>query len=131
MPVKTFISFRGEDEFKVWTLRGLAGFRNIPFEMDDVSLRNSIDSTDEQYIKRVIRPKIQSCKACLCLVGENTHRSRKWVPWELDMAQEVGARVIAMTFKDTGRAITPAALTRIGVVPHVWDLDWLYDQLSR
>jgi hypothetical protein len=33
---KTFTSFRGEDEFKVWTLRGLAAFKNVEFKMNDV-----------------------------------------------------------------------------------------------
>ena len=28
--------FRGEDEFKVWTLRGLAAFKNVEFKMNDV-----------------------------------------------------------------------------------------------
>ena len=44
MTKKTFISFRGEDKFKVWTLRGLAEFRNVTFEMNDVSLREAIES---------------------------------------------------------------------------------------
>ncbi len=34
MPQKGFLSFRGEDEFKVWTLRNLAEFKNVPFDMD-------------------------------------------------------------------------------------------------
>ena len=38
MPKKVFISFRGEDEFKVFTLRGLAEFKNVSFEMDNFSL---------------------------------------------------------------------------------------------
>ena len=59
MAKKTFISFRGDDKFKVWTLRGLAEFRNITFEMDDVSLREAIQSKDENYIRSVIRPKIK------------------------------------------------------------------------
>jgi predicted glycosyltransferase len=65
MAQKTFISFRGEDELKVWALRGLAEFKNVEFEMDDVSLREEINSKDDSYIKSVIRPKIKSCKACV------------------------------------------------------------------
>ena len=68
MPVKTFISFRGEDEFKVWTLRGLAEFKNVSFEMDDKSLREAIDSRDEAYIRGVIRPKIKAAEVCVCMV---------------------------------------------------------------
>ena len=80
MPKKVFISFRGEDEFKVNTLRGRAQFKNVSFIMDDVSLRKAIDSKDDTYIRGIIRPKIRECDICLCMIGENTYRSRKWVP---------------------------------------------------
>ncbi|WP_082505273.1 TIR domain-containing protein [Deinococcus sp. Leaf326] len=130
MPTKTFLSFRGEDEFKVWTLRGLAGFKNLEFEMDDESLRKAIDSRDEAYIKSVIRPKIKSSTHCVCLIGENTHRSRKWVPWEIELAIAEGKQVLAMRFWDSSKATTPAVLTRNGIVPFDWDVDTLYKRLS-
>ena len=74
MAQKTCLSFRGEDELKVWALRGLAEFKNVDFEMDDVSLRKAVDSKDDSYIKGVIRPKIKTCKLYVCLIGENTQR---------------------------------------------------------
>lgn len=130
MPKKTFISFRGEDEFKVWTLRGLAEFKNVSFVMDDVSLRKGIDSDNDEYIKRVIRPKIKDCNICLCLVGENTHRSRKWVPWEIKLAIEERKEVIAMRFKDTPYATTPSVLSNNSIVPFDWDIDKLFKKLG-
>jgi hypothetical protein len=129
MPIKTFISFRGEDEFKVWTLRGLAEFRNVAFDMDDVSLRDAIDSRDDAYIRSVIRPKVRACGVCLCMVGENTHRSRKWVPWEFNLAAEEGKRLLAMKFWDTDNATTPTVLLQHRVVPHTWDVNWLFQRL--
>ena len=129
MAAKAFISFRGEDEFKVWTLRGLGEFRNVSFEMDDKSLRQAIDSRDEYYIRSVIRPKIKSADICICMVGENTHRSRKWVPWEIGLAIEEGKRVVAMKFWDTANAITPSVLMQNTIVPHAWDVNWLFQRL--
>lgn len=130
MSKKTFISFRGEDEFKVWTLRGLAEFKNVEFDMDDVSLRRAIESKDDSYIRRVIRPKIQSCKVCLCLIGENTHRSRKWVPWEINLAVEERKEILAMRFKNMTSAITPGVLIQHDIVPFDWDIDKLFKKLS-
>lgn len=130
MAQKTFISFRGEDEFKVWTLRGLAEFKNVEFEMDDESLRKAIDSRADAYIKSVIRPKIKACKFCLCLIGENTHRSRKWVPWEINLAVEEGKHLIAMRFKNMSSATTPSVLTQHGVVPFDWDINKLFKKLG-
>ena len=130
MATKTFLSFRGEDEFKVWTLRGLAEFKNVAFDMDDVSLRTAVSSKDDSYIRGVIRSKIRSCDVCVCLVGENTHRSRKWVPWEIDLAAEEKKRILAMKFKDTANATTPSILIHHRVTPHVWDVDWLFRQIA-
>ena len=129
MPASAFLSFRGEDEFKVWTLRGLAEFKNLAFTMDDASLRKAIDSNTDAYIRSVIRPKVKSCDVCVCLVGENTFRSRKWVPWEIELANEEGKRILAMKFRDTPRAETPTVLTRFGIVPHVWDINWLFQRM--
>lgn len=129
MPVKTFISFRGEDEFKVWTLRGLAEFKNVSFEMDDKSLRDAIDSKDDAYIRSVIRPKIKAAEVCLCMVGDNTFRSRKWVPWEIGLAIEENKQLLAMKFWDTPHATTPAVLQQQRVVPNTWDVNWLFQRL--
>ena len=109
MPKKIFISFRGEDEFKVWTLRGLAQFKNVPFVMDDASLRKAVESRDDTYIRSIIRPKIRDCDICLCMIGENTYRSRKWIPWEIGLAIEERKEIYAMRFWDTPNAITPSA----------------------
>ena len=130
MAQKTFISFRGEDELKVWALRGLAEFKNVEFEMDDVSLREAVDSKDDSYIKSVIRPKIKACKVCLCLIGENTHSSRKWVPWEIDLAAEEGKEIVAMRFKNMSSATTPSVLTKHRVIPFDWDVDKLFKKLG-
>lgn len=130
MAQKTFISFRGEDELKVWALRGLAEFKNVEFEMNDVSLREAINSKDDSYIKSVICPKIKACKVCLCLIGENTHRSRKWVPWEINLAAEEAKEIVAMRFKHMSSAITPSVLAQHGVVPFDWDVDKLFKKLG-
>lgn len=130
MPTRTFISFKSEDEFKVWTLRGLAKFGNVPFEMTDVSLRKEIRSRDDAYVRSVLRPKIKSCSVSLCMVGENTHRSRKWIPWEIQLATDEGKRIYAMRFWDTPNASTPAILTRHGVTPFSWDVDYLFSLIA-
>lgn len=127
---KIFISFRGEDQFKIFTLRGLAEFKNVTFEMDDVSLREAIKSKDENYIKSIIRPKIRSCHMCLCMIGENTHKSRHWIPWEITLAIEERKDVIAMRFKNLDNALAPKILIDNNIVPFNWDVDKLFKKIS-
>jgi hypothetical protein len=131
MAKKVFISFRGEDEFKVNTLRGLAKFKNVAFVMDDASLRKAIESKDDTYIRSVIRPKIDGCNVCLCMIGENTHQSRKWVPWEVGLAIEEGKEVFAMRFWDSPNAVTPSILINNGVRPFSWDVDKLFARIGE
>jgi hypothetical protein len=131
MPKKVFISFRGEDEFKVNTLRGLAQFKNVSFVMNDVSLRKAIDSKDDTYIRSVIRPKIRECDICLCMIGENTHRSRKWVAWEIQLAGDEHKEIIAMRFWDSSDAVTPSVLTINNIRPFNWDVDTLFEKIGR
>lgn len=130
MPTRTFISFKGEDELKVWTLRHLSEFKNVEFEFDDVSLRKEIDSRDKSYIKSVIRPKIKKCEVCLCMIGENTYRSQIWVPWEIETAIEEQKPVFAMRFKGMDHATTPAVLNENGIRPFNWDLDKLFQRIG-
>jgi hypothetical protein len=130
MPKKVFISFRGEDQFKVNTLRGLAQFKNVEFEMDDESLREAINSRDETYIRSVIRPKISKCDVCLCMIGENTHGSRKWIPWEISVALELKKPIIAMRFWDSGDAKTPSILENNNIRPFSWDMNKLIERIG-
>lgn len=125
MPKKVFISFRYEDEFKVWSFRNLAEFNNVAFEMDDVSLRKAVNSKDDTYIRSVIRGRIRDCQICLCLIGETTYLSRKWVPWEVGIAADERKEIIGMRFKSSPNASTPKVLTDLGVHPFDWDLDKL------
>ncbi len=131
MPKKVFISFRGEDEFKVFTLRGLAKFKNIDFTMDDVSLRKAIESKDDNYIKSVIRSKIRLCDICLCMIGENTFHSRKWIPWEIALALEEHKLILAMRFWDSPNAVTPNILITNSITPFNWDVDKLFEKIGR
>lgn len=131
MPKKVFISFRGEDEFKVNTLRGLARFKNVTFTMDDVSLRKAIESRDDAYIRSVIRPKIRESDICLCMIGENTHRSRKWIPWEIELAADERKEIYAMRFWDSANANTPNVLISKGVRPFDWDVERLFQKIGQ
>ena len=54
---------------------------------------------------------------CVCLIGENTHRSRKWVPWEIGLALELAKPILAMRFWDSSGATTPSILVDNGAPP--------------
>lgn len=64
------------------------------------------------------------------MIGENTYRSRKWVPREIGLAFEENKEVFAMRFWDTSNAITPSVLTNNGIRPFNWDVDKLFQKIA-
>ncbi len=68
---------------------------------------------------------------CLCMIGENTLKSRKWIPWEITLAIEEKKNVIAMRFKNMDNALTPRILIDNNIVPFNWDVDKLFKKISH
>ena len=87
LPVKkrVFLSFVEEDRMQVQGLRLLKDNPDYALEFYDESVRVAVDSSDADYVKRVIREKIRRCSVTVCLIGITTHKKR-WVDWELRMS---------------------------------------------
>ena len=100
---RIFISFDHDDTDQV---NGFLGLRNIidGFEFYNHKLDRRINSTDEDYVKRVIREEyIHPASATVVLVGNKTADSR-WVRWEIDESSRQGNGLLAIQLKgSTGR----------------------------
>lgn len=75
---RVFLSFIAEDKDRVQGLRLLAKNPNFDIEFYDESVRTPFDSQNSEYIKRQIREKINRTSVTVCLISEDTHKS-KWV----------------------------------------------------
>ena len=71
----------------------------------------------------------ETVNVCICMIGENMHRSRNWVPLKIALAIDVQQRVLAMKFCDAANATTPFVLVQSKIVPHVWGVNWLFQRL--
>ena len=71
----------------------------------------------------------EAVNVCICMIGENTHRIRNWVPWKISLAVEVHQRVLAMKFCDTANAATLFVLVQNKIVPHAWGVNWLFQRM--
>jgi hypothetical protein len=119
MPKRVFISFKAEDKPKINGLRLLAKNPNYDLEFYDESVRVAIDSQNAEYIKRIIRDKIERSGVILCIINVDTYKS-SWVDWELETAIKYGKPIVAMAVKDLDRATLPAAI-RNKVPFHAWN----------
>lgn len=78
-----FISFSSEDLDEVNLLRGQAKSENTDLEFDDYSLKEAINSERAEYIKQVIREKIDKSSVTIVYLSENSADS-EWVNWEIN-----------------------------------------------
>jgi len=64
------------------------------------------------------------------MIGENTHKGRKWIPWEIGQALELKKPILAMRFWDSSNAVTPAILSNNSIRPFDWDLNRLVERIG-
>lgn len=101
---RIFISFDHDDTEKV---NGFLGLRNVmdSLEFFNHKLDRRINSTDEEYVKRVIREEyINPASVTIVLIGNRTAYS-KWVKWEIAESKRQGKGLLGIHLKDTNGSI--------------------------
>lgn len=129
MSTKLFVSYRVDEEGTMYKNLLVAwskndnGFFDIKF--NDTSVGVSINSTNADYIKSVIKSRIKEAPVFLCLVGENTHKSQ-WVNWEIQQAYDLGKKIVAVKIKNS--YITPTNLYNVNAS---WAKTFKYDSIKN
>lgn len=126
---RVFVSFDHDDTEKA---NGFLGLRNIidTLEFYNHKLDHRINSTDEDYVRRVIRDEfISPASVTIVLIGNRTANSR-WVQWEIAESKRQGMGILGIRLKDTYGSI-PAGISQ----DHVGDwqpdkfigwIEWAY-----
>jgi len=99
--------------------------KEFDFSFYDASVDVSVDSNDAAVIKRVISARISNVTCFLCIVGEETYKS-KWIEWEINKAVDLKKKIIAVkTAKDN---TTPAGLYGVGAT---WALSFTFEAIKK
>lgn len=101
---RVFIGFDHDDTEKV---NGFLGLRNVTdnLEFYNHKLDRRITSTDEEYVKRVIREEyIKPASVTIVLIGNRTAYS-KWVKWEIAESIQQSKGLLGIHLKDTSGTI--------------------------
>jgi len=121
---RVFLSFDYDNVQQVRGLKLLSKNPDYELEFYDESLDIAIDSEDADYIKRKIGERILRSSITVCLIGENTYKS-KWVNWELEKSDESGNKIIAMALKGINSAVLPKLIKDKELTFYGWDPDKL------
>ena len=83
-------------------------------------LKNPNKAKNEEYIKSLLRPKINWASTMLVLIGDETHKS-DYVTWEIEYAAKEGKRIIGIYLPGEADSIVPEALEIHGDALVLWD----------
>jgi hypothetical protein len=123
MAKRVFLSFVVEDKDLATLFRGQAKNKNNDLEFSDYSVKEPYNSTNRDYIKSQIKPRISAASVTICLIGNTTSKS-DWVDWELRVSKEVGNRVLGVRLhSDASKDPMPKALTDLKATIVNWDID--------
>jgi len=117
---RVFLSFAPQDAHKVQRL--LPELATTDFELDffDGPQDLDFDSQDAAPLRQAIGEKISKCSIAVCLITENTHKS-KWVDCQLEKSRHKGNRIIAMALPGIKLAVLPQVIREENAKFYPWN----------
>ncbi len=116
---RTFVSFSSADIRSYYMMCAWKARENIDFNFYDLQLEEAIDSTNEQYIKRVCRAKLNRAGTYILLIGNDTRLKTTYVKWEAEVAIENECRLIAVNldkYRRVNYATCPSWFSDVGAI---------------
>jgi hypothetical protein len=103
---RTFVGFSSTDIDSYRLMCAWKAHEHIDFNFCDCQLAQAVDSTNEKYIKRRCRARIDLAGTYVMLIGEDTRWKDNYVLWEVEVAIEKGCRLIGVNL-DRWRSMNP------------------------
>jgi hypothetical protein len=120
--INIFVSHKGEDERHIEKLKKLLS-KHGNYEVRDSSIVESEpnDAENTEYIKSIIRPKIEWAGKIIVLIGKETNSS-DWVNWEIEIASKYSDKsIIGIFLEGSTEADIPKPLNEFGDACVTWD----------
>lgn len=123
--INIFISHYGEDAEALPRIRSMLSRRGFEVRDSSIDERNPNNANNPDYIKSLLRPKIDWAGTMLVLIGPKTH-TRDWVDWEIEYANSCGdKRIIGVYLNGATDADIPENLDKYGDALVPWNSEKL------
>jgi hypothetical protein len=112
---KLYIAFDGDEDMEYYRLlQAWSANRSIDFDFYNAhDLNTARDSSLTDSIKAQLRERMDNSKAMLLLVGEKTHRLKKFLPYEVKIARKRDVPIIVANLngkRKYDKKLCPAAV---------------------
>ena len=103
---RTFVGFSSTDIRSYHLMCAWKEHEHIDFNFCDCQLQDALNSTNEDYIKRRCRDRLDMAGTYILMIGQDTRFKDTYVKWEAEVAIEKKCRLIAVNL-DNWRVQNP------------------------
>ncbi|MGF1670686.1 MAG: TIR domain-containing protein [Balneolaceae bacterium] len=124
-----FISHHSKDEEHIGKLKDLLTRQGYQIKNSSIDSTKPNQANNEEYIKRLLRLRIQWAGTFICLVGSETH-NRDWVNWEIEQAHKKDKRIVGVYIRGAKGTDVPENLNKYGHSLVTWQSDKIADAIE-
>lgn len=93
---RAFVGFSSTDIGCFRLMKAWKANTKFDFNFADFQIEKAINSENEEYIKSLIRKRINMSGTFISLIGADTKSKHKFVRWEMEVALEKNCRIIGV-----------------------------------
>ena len=124
-----FISHFSKDEENIERLKTLLSNRGYQIKNSSIDKSKPNFANNPEYVKRLLRMRIQWAGTFICLIGPQTH-TREWVDWEIDQAHKKGKRIVGVYINGAAESNVPTNFQNYGDALVSWTSDKIIDAIQ-
>lgn len=124
-----FISHHSQDEEQIEKVRNLLRGKGKEIRNSSIDSSKPNEANNAEYIKSILRPRIQWSSCVLVIIGEGTH-DREWVNWEIEEAERQGKRIVGLYIRGGAENEIPESLNKYANCVIGWNSEKLIDALE-
>jgi len=126
-----FVAHRHEDDRLVGELKSMLAKSGAEIRDSSITTDNPNDAHNEEYIKKLLRARIDWAGKMIVLVSPETHR-HDWVDWEIEYAKKFpDKKIIGVWAPGTTAENLPEELEDFADSMINWDADAIIDALEN
>ena len=124
-----FVSHYNKDEENIGKLKSLLSQKGYTIKNSSIDSTKPNRATNPEYIKRLLRMRIQWAGTFICLIGPNTHK-REWVDWEIEQAFKKGKRIVGVFINGAKDTDVPENFQKYGDALVGWHSDRIINAIE-
>ena len=108
-----FISHQSGDDEHIQKLKDLLLSKGYQLKNSSADSTRPNQATNEEYIKRLLRLRMQWAGTVIVLIGPETRKSH-WVDWEIEIANKKGKKIVGVFINGASDSDVPDNFEKYG-----------------